>query len=684
MRIGIDVGGTFTDVVLVDDATGQIHYAKTSTTPGNLADGVLGGIEKVLAIARKSIDDLAYIVHGTTIGTNALIERTGARTGLITTEGFVDVLEIGRCQRPQEGMYDFSVDMPPPLVPRDLRRPVRERIDRDGMVVTPLDERTAKAAVDCLREGRVEAIAVSLLWSFVNPIHERRIADIIARRLPGVPVSLSSTVAPEFREFERTSTTVLNAYLQPVTATYLDSLSARLAREYGRELDVRIMQANGGSMTIRDARQRAVNMVNSGPAGGVIAASFIGQLTGFAQVVGVDMGGTSFDISVIDRGRPPISAERSFCGYPVRIPVIDLDSIGAGGGSIAWIDAGGALNVGPRSAGAQPGPACYGRGGERPTVTDANLVLGRLNPEYFLGGEMSLDVEAAHQATRQHVGEPLGLSVEDAAAGIIRIINATMTKGISVNSIERGHDVREFALIAFGGAGALHAADLADEMGIRAVIVPTLSGNLSALGLLVSDARHDLVQTCGRLAAESNPADLARRFEALEAEVLERLRRDGFPPDRLEVLWTVDARYEGQSYEINVPVAHDLDLAALARDFNALHQRLYAYSSPQESVQLVNLRVTGIGRVPPVRLRGLGAGSDAARPLAAPRPKAHGPIFFFGRGFVEAPVYERDHLPVGVEIAGPCLVEEIIAGTVITPGWIARADEYGNLILTRR
>lgn len=684
MRVGIDVGGTFTDVVLVDDATGQIHYAKTSTTPGNLADGVLAGIEKVLAIARKSIDDLAYIVHGTTIGTNALIEKTGARTGLITTEGFVDVLEIGRCQRPREGMYDLSVDMPPPLVPRDLRRPVRERIDRDGRVVTPLDEGTAEAAVDFLRERRVEAIAVSLLWSFVNPIHERRIADIIARRFPGVPVSLSSLVAPEFREFERTSTTVLNAYLQPVTAAYLDSLSIRLARQYGREMDVRIMQASGGSMTMGDARERAVNMVNSGPAGGVIAASWIGQLTGFAQVVGVDMGGTSFDISLIDRGRPPISSERSLYGYPVRIPVIDIDSIGAGGGSLAWIDAGGGLNVGPRSAGARPGPACYGRGGERPTVTDANLVLGRLNPKYFLGGEISLDVEAAQQAIRQHVGERLGLSVEDAAAGIIRIINATMAKGIAVNSIERGHDVREFTLVAFGGAGALHAADLADEMGIRAVIVPTLCGNLSALGLLVSDARHDLVQTYGRLAAESDPAELSRRFEELEAPILERLRRDGFPPPRIELLWTVDARYEGQSYEINVPVAHDLDLGVLARDFNALHQRLYAYSSPEENVQLVNLRVTGIGRVPHVHLRRLGAGPDAGRPSAAARPKAHRPTFFFGHGFLEVPVYERDHLPVGAEIAGPCLVEEVIAGSVITPGWIARADPYGNLILTRR
>ncbi len=674
MRIGIDVGGTFTDVVLVDDARGQIHYTKTSTTPEDLADGVLAGLEKILAGARTSMDALAYVVPGT----------TGARTGLLTTKGFVDVLEIGRCQRPPEGMYDLSVDLPPPLVPRDLRRPVRERIDRDGMVVVPLDEGTAEAAVNFLRERRVESIAVSLLWSFVNPSHERRIAHIIARRFPGVPVSLSSAVAPEFREFERTSTTVLNAYLQPVTAAYLDSLSARLARRYGRELDVRIMQGSGGSMTLRDARERAVNMINSGPAGGVIAANFIAQLTGFQQVVGVDMGGTSFDISVIDRGQPPIGSGRSLCGYPVRIPVLDIDTIGAGGGSIAWIDAGGALNVGPRSAGAKPGPACYGRGGERPTVTDANLVLGRLNPGYFLGGEMPLDAGAARRAIRRHVGERLGMTVEEAAAGILRIINATMAKGIAVNSIERGHDVRQFALVAFGGAGALHEADLADEMGIRAVIVPTLCGNLSALGLLVSDARHDLVETYGRLAAESDPAELAGRFGQLQSRVLERLGRDGFPPARTEVLWTVDARYQGQSYEINLPVPRHLDLDALARDFNAIHQRLYAYSSPQESVQLVNLRVTGIGRVPPVRLRPLGAAFGAGGPAGGATPKAHRSVFFFGRGFVEVPVYEREHLPVGAEIPGPCLVEEVIASSVITPGWAGRVDPYGNLIVTRR
>jgi len=687
VRIGIDVGGTFTDVVLVDDASGAIHYAKTSTTPGDLAEGVLAGLDKILALAGVDMAQVGYLVHGTTIGTNALLEKTGARTGLITTEGFIDVLEIGRCQRPKEGMYDLSVDNPPPLVPRDLRRPVRERIDREGSVVVPLDEGSACAAAEYLREQQVEAVAVSLLWSFMNPAHERRIGQILAERLPGVPMSLSVDVAPEFREFERTSTTVLNAYLQPVTAAYLDALAARLEEKYGPQpadplpsplpegegtIDVRIMQASGGLMTVAEARQRAVNMVNSGPAGGVVAASFMGQLTGIEQLIGIDMGGTSFDISLVARGQRSISAERSFAGYPVRIAVIDIDTIGAGGGSIAWLDPGGALNVGPHSAGARPGPACYGRGGELPTVTDANLVLRRLNPGYFLGGEMSLDVEAARNAIEQHVGRPMGLSIADAAAGIIRIVNATMAKGIAVNSIERGHDVREFALLAFGGAGALHACDLAEELGVRTVVVPALCGNLSALGLLVADARHDYVQTYARLASEVSPEDLRQRFEALQTEAVERLLADGFGPRDIDVLWTADARYEGQSYEINVPVSSAGDLSRLVADFHAAHQRLYAYSSPDEVVQLVNLRLTGVGKVEPVTLKRVSPEQSAA--------SSSRQVYFFGHGLVETAVLHRGAVH---KLEGPAVIEEPLATTVLPPGWQAQADDYGNLILER-
>ena len=672
LRIGIDVGGTFTDVVLVDDSSGRIHFAKTSTTPGDLAAGVLAGLDTILAIAGASLDEVAYLAHGTTIGTNALIEKTGARTGLIATDGFIDVLEIGRCQRPAEGMYDLSVDMPPPLVPRDLRRPVRERVNSEGVVLTPLDEASAAEAVAALGAAQVEAVAVSLLWSFRHPEHERRIGQILAERLPGVPVSLSVDVAPEFREFERTSTTVLNAYLQPVTARYLEALEARLAERWGRAPDVRIMQASGGSMTMAEARDRAVNMVNSGPAGGVIAAELVGRLTGIEQLIGIDMGGTSFDISLVVRGQRSVSAERSFAGYPVRIPVIDIDTIGAGGGSIAWLDAGGALNVGPRSAGARPGPACYARGGEVPTVTDANLVLGRLNPDYFLGGEMRLDAAAARRAIAQHVAGPMGLSVEDAAAGIVRIVNATMAKGIAVNSIERGHDVREFALVAFGGAGALHACDLADDLEVRRVVVPTLCGNLSALGLLVADARHDFVRTYARLASEVTRQELLAEFEALEQPARARLRADGFAEAEIETLWTVDARYEGQSYEINVPTGHDLDLERLLASFHDLHQRLYAYSSPEEVVQLVNLRLTAIGRVPPLRLAAEKRPSGSASGRRA--------VYFAGHGFLEAAIWDRAQV---AELRGPAIVEEAIAATIVPPGWSGRADEYGNLILER-
>lgn len=674
LRIGIDVGGTFTDVVLVDDVTGRIQFAKTSTTPGDLAAGVLAGLDKILGIAAASMEDVAYLVHGTTIGTNALIERTGARTGLITTEGFIDVLEIGRCQRPAEGMYDLSVDMPPPLVPRDLRRPVRERVGSNGQVLVPLDEDSAIAAADFLRDRQVEAVAVSLLWSFRHPDHERRIAAILDERFPGVPVSLSVDVAPEFREFERTSTTVLNAYLQPVTASYLGELERRLTGAYGRPPDVRIMQASGGSMTMAEARARSVNMVNSGPAGGVIAAAFIGQLTGIDQLMGIDMGGTSFDISLVVRGQRNVSAERSFAGYPVRIPVIDIDTIGAGGGSIAWADAGGALNVGPRSAGARPGPACYGRGGDRPTVTDANLVLGRLNPQYFLGGEMALDVNAAREAINEHIARPMSLSIEDAAAGIIRIVNATMAKGIAVNSIERGHDVREFALVAFGGAGALHACDLADDLEVRRVVVPALSGNLSALGLLVADARHDFVRTYARLASDVSRDDLLLEFHALEEPAIARLRADGFASAQIDTLWTVDARYEGQSYEINIPLGHDFDLEALTHSFHTLHQRLYAYSSPAEVVQLVNLRLTAIGRVPTVRLTAVQNGRvESGNPG---RRRA----YFAHHGFVDAAVFQRSAVAT---VSGPAIVEEPIAATVVPPGWLGHADDYGNLILER-
>lgn len=680
MRLGIDVGGTFTDLVLIDDGTGQIHYAKTLTTPEELAQGVLDGIAKVLDLAGVSMADVAYIAHGTTIGTNALIERKGARVGLIATEGFRDVLEIARIERPDAGLYDMNVDLPEPLVPRYLRLEVGERVAADGTIVRPLDVQSVVEAVERFKAAGVEAIAVCLLFSFRNPAHEQGVRQICQKLYPGVPVSLSSEVAPEFREFERTSTVAINAYLTPVTERYLDTLICRLNERYG-QLDVRIMQASGGAMTVEAAKSRAVNMVNSGPAGGALAAALFGRLAGADKVISVDMGGTSFDIGLVVNGQPRVKPEGEFEGYPVKIPLTDVEGIGAGGGSIAWVDAGGALNVGPESAGAYPGPASYGQGGERPTVTDANLVLGRLNPDYFLGGEMPLQLERACQAIEQFVATPLGMSTEEAAAGIIRVVNANMCRGISVNTTQKGYDVREFALLAFGGAGPLHAVELAQEMGIRRVIVPPFCAVFSALGAVASDVRHDYAQTVALSQTGITAGRLQTAFAALESQARRQLIQENVAKDQMILQRAADLRYQGQSYEITVPLAHNYplseeDVQRLIADFHNLHHRIYAYGDPAEAVEIINVRVTAIGKVPDLNLK-----RHANEALCQPRPKGVRPVYFPAGGFLATKIYERAALPANQQIAGPCLVEEPTSTIVIPPGASATVDAYGNLVI---
>lgn len=682
MRIGIDVGGTFTDVVLIDDITGKMFYTKTFTTPRKLSQGVMEGIARILKATGASIDQVEYAVHGTTIGTNALIERKGAACGLITTEGFRDVLEIGRIQRPAAGLYDFSIDNPPPLVSRRLRVGVKERVGSGGTVIEPLNEASVRRAVSYLRKEGAKSIAVCLLFSFLNPKHEQRIKEIVSKVYPSCHLSLSSEVAPEFREYERASTTVINAYLLPILKDYIESLEEELRRVYGK-VPLRIMQASGGIMTAAAAKTYAVNTVNSGPAGGAVAGSFLGRLTGDLKLITVDMGGTSFDIGLIDEGRPKISSEGNFAGLPVKIPLIALNTIGAGGGSIAWVDEGGALNVGPMSAGADPGPACYERGGERPTVTDANLILGRINPEYFLGGEIKLKVSLAEKAVKKYVAEPLSISVAQAAAGIVRLVDANMVKGISVNSIEKGYDPREFALIAFGGAGPLHALSLAREMGMKKVIVPPFPGNLSALGLLVSDTRHDFVVTLAKTSREVVPRELGRIFCQLEEKGRRQLEEEDIREKDMQFLWATDMRYEGQSYELNTPVDRkpvfeEKDMAATLARFHKLHKKVYAYSSLEEGIEFVNLRVTAIGKSPPVRLKP-GA-------TAGPSPKAafkgRRPVYFHGLGFVETAIYDRDRLKPGNEVKGPAIIEERASGTVLLPGSLARVDLYSNLVVS--
>jgi len=691
MRIGIDVGGTFTDIVLIDDATGKISYTKVLTTHHNLAEGVITGIDKMLDMVGASFERVDYLVHGTTIGTNALIERKGARTGLITTEGMRDILEIGRIERPAAGLYDIFVDTPLPLVPRYLRREVRERVGADGSVVVPLDEETACQAVGFLREQAVESVAICFIFGFRNPAHERRVREICQEMFPEATVSISSEIAPEFREFERTSTTVISAYLQPVLDRYIDNLEGQLKKRYGR-VDLRLMQASGGSMTIADARGRAVNIVNSGPAGGALAAAYVGKLTGDQQIIGVDMGGTSFDIGLIIDGKPRVAPESQFEGFPVKMPILDVHAIGAGGGSLAWIDQGGALNVGPESAGSAPGPACYGLGSVgdlrptvtdlRPTVTDANLVLGRLNADYFLGGAMKLYPELAEKAIREHVAEPLGISLEEAASGIIRVVNANMVRGISVSSTERGYDVREFALLPFGGAGPLHAVELAEDLGMNRVVIPMYPSTLSAVGLLVANTRHDYVTTLAKSQEGMVPDEVFGAFKELEARGRARLKAQNVPDDLIEIQWSADIRYAGQSYELNTPVPRketltQADIDEVIDRFHQLHYRIYAYGSAEETVEFINLRVGAIGQVPPmtfVRRPKVGSDPGAAR-------KNSRLVYYPAYGFIDTTVYERDLLQPGNVIHGPCLVEEIASTTVLTPGARGMVDEYGNIIV---
>lgn len=589
LRLAVDVGGTFTDATLFDPASGRLVSAKALTTPGNRALGLLEGVRAALAAAGAPPAQVRDLVHGSTTGTNALIERTGARTGLLTTAGFADVLEIGRIMRPRAGLYDVSVDRPAPLVPRRLRLEAVERMDAFGRVVVPLDRASVAAAARRFADLGVEAVAVCFLFSPLNPSHEEQAGQILAEHLPGVPISLSCRVCPEPREYERSSTVVVNAYLTPVMRTYLADLKARLADELG-PVRLFVIQANGGSAAVDAAVERAVTTVNSGPAGGVVAGAFYGNRHGRTRLVSVDMGGTSFDIGLIEDGVCKVTTEGAFQGLPVQIPIIDLHIIGAGGGSIGWLDPGGALNVGPHSAGAEPGPASYGRGGTAPTVTDANLVLGRLNPDNFNGGRMRLDPNAARDALGR-LAAAMGVSVEAAALGMVAVVNANMVKGIAEVTIQRGIDVRDFALLSFGGAGGAHAVALARELGMAEAIIPPMPGTFSAVGLLVTDARRDYVASLGGIpAAAADPAELEAEYRALEAQGIADLAGQGFAPGRIRLVRLADLKVAGQTYELSLPLpgggaCDAAGLAALLAAFTLLYRERYAFFYEGEAIE---------------------------------------------------------------------------------------------------
>jgi N-methylhydantoinase A/oxoprolinase/acetone carboxylase beta subunit len=653
IRVGVDTGGTFTDLVLLGPDGMAVH--KVRSTPDDPSRAILSGIA---AMAGGS--EAADVVHGSTVATNAVLERKGARVALLVTAGFEDVLRIGRQTRPE--LYNFMVRERRPLVEPALTRGVAERVAADGSILTPLDVEAVGQVSAALKEAGVDCVAVCFLHSYCNPAHERQAAAIL--RDDGFTVSESHQVLREYREFERWSTTVVSAYVTPLMSRYLSALEASLARAR-----LSIMQSNGGSIAAATARREAVRTILSGPAAGVVGARAVGEMAGYHRLITFDMGGTSTDVSLVD-GAIGMTSESHVGDYPVRIPVIDIHTVGAGGGSIAYVDAGGALRVGPRSAGADPGPVCYGRGTEL-TVSDANLLLGRLDPEYFLGGRMPLDVERTRAAAAA-MAATMGLTATALADGIVRVANANMERALRVVSVQRGFDPRDFALLAFGGAGGMHACEMAETLEIATVIVPRYAGVLSALGMLLADVTKDYSATVLRRSGEIAEAALESLFAPIESRALDDLQREGFDAARIAIARTLDLRYAGQSYEITVPFA-----PGYRDEFDRQHARLYGYSNPHRATEIVNLRVTatGITTKPAMPSQAI-AGAQPATPWRT------GTAVFGGRRTPTA-FYRWESLGPGSVAPGPAVVAGGQATAVIPPGFSFRVDEFGNVVAVR-
>ena len=691
VAIGIDVGGTFIDVVVVDRA-GGVRADKVLTTPADLSVGVMQGLAKVLDGGLRDAVAGARIVHATTAATNALLERRTPAVGLIANRGFRDVLEIRRHARPD--VYNHRLEISPPLAPRDLRREVSARLDHRGGIVTPLDEGEAREAVRELGRAGVTTFAVCFLHAYANPEEERRVARLIAAELPDAYVTCSAEVCPEVREYERTSTAVVNAAVTPLVDAYLARLEDRLKAEgYRRELY--IMQSSGGMMAAPEIRRFPVNIIESGPAAGVIAAAAVGRATGRANVISFDMGGTTAKAALIHGGRIELSTQYevgatghgaaagsgSGSGYAIRVPFMDIVEVGAGGGSIAWLDEAGALRVGPQSAGAEPGPVCYGRGGTEPTVTDANLLLGRLSADYFLGGEMRLDAAAVRDAISRRIARPLGMSAEDAAAGIVEVSNSHMVRALRRVSVERGRHPADYALVAFGGAGPLVACHLAEELGAPEVIVPPLPGVASAVGLLGSDIRCESRQAFfGPLSALDLAAANAL-LERLIADGRRALAGSGVPEGRIALEGVAELRYVGQAYELRVELpALRLDAAALhetAERFHAEHRRRYAYELRSRAIEMVSLKVVVVGVVDKPAATVLGEADGALAPKGRRR------VHFRSIGAVETPVYERADIRLGHAVVGPAVIEQKDSTTLLPQGWRLAPEPHGCLLLSR-
>ena len=699
LRIAIDTGGTFTDCLAV--VGGRMKMVKVFSTPDDPSRAIVEGIRKLAEPGQPVL-----VLHGTTVGTNTLLERKGAKVAFVTTEGFEDSIEIGRQARPR--LYDFFFDRIPPLVSSEMRFGLPERIGPNGEIVQPLDPAAVRVLSTNLREARPDSIALSLLFSFANPVHERAVADVLADL--GVPISVSHRILPEFREYERASTVVVNAYLQPVMQRYLEKLNRRISELAGvapgaparradakRRSSVFVMQSSGGITSLASAAREPVRTVLSGPAGGVVGAAAMARRSGFERVIGFDMGGTSTDVALVD-GTPHASSESEVAGLPVRVPMLDIHTVGAGGGSLARFDAAGALRVGPESAGADPGPICYGKG-TQPTVTDANLLLGRLQPQRFLGGDFQLDLERTRRLTAawlKKVGSDL--SLERFAAGVIRVVNATMEKAIRVVSIERGYDPRDFALVAFGGAGGMHACELARSLGIPRVIVPRYPGALSAFGILVSDVVKDYSRTVvWKIAGTAGPPlspgtargmkgrsqnlgrDIEQVFRDLEASARADLAAEGWT-GRPALERSLDLRYAGQGFELNVAAGKTFTINQLVHEFHGLHKQRYGYSRKAGEVEIVTLRLRA--RLPQQRVAQ--APSAVRRPRRGQAQPVTGLVNFSGERAVRTQIIPRDEMSPARRYSGPAIVTEYSATTVVPSGFRFHVDRAANLVIEIR
>ena len=676
------MGGTFTDFYAINQRDGKTAVYKTLSTPKNPAQAIIRGLREMCGRYRIDLGQIEHLSHGTTVGTNALIQRQGARVAVITTRGFRDLLEIGRQTRPK--IFSLQEDYPPPLAPRKYCFEVGERIGPNGEVVQSPGEDDIARAVGQVRESGVEACAVCFLFSFASDEHERRISDALRQGIPGLYLSLSSDIYPEIREYERFSTTVLNAYLQPIFDTYLTHLESALGSIIPGAV-IGINQSNGGQTSFGHARSYPVRTVLSGPAAGVLGAIHTALQTAQRDLITLDMGGTSADVGLIRKGEADVHTSREVAGFPVRLPMIDIHTVGAGGGSVAWFDRDGLLKVGPLSAGADPGPACYGRGGTEPTVTDANAVLGRLDPSGLLDGEMTLDLEAAHKAIRP-AAERIGFTVEATALGIIDIVVANMVRAVRRISVERGYDPRDFVLMPFGGAGGLHAVEVARMLGVRTIVVPNSPGTLCAKGLVVSDRKEDLVRTARIRVSDDYRENVYPVLEEMAAELANWYKSERIPERDRDLQISLDMRYVGQNHELRVP-QRDSSIVSLPsgevlRDrFFAEHQRSYGYANADDDIEIINIRVTGIGR----RHMASGIADNRRRDGAvasgtgSPRALTFRAVHFRADTPTDTPVFRRGDLAPGDDLVGPAIIGQLDSTTVLGIGDALSVDQHGNL-----